>query len=102
MEKVFIDTNVLLDFILCRDGELAAADIFQLGEEGKIRLCVSYLTMANAAYVAKKHRTREELYAYLSELSNLFVILPNDEAQYRKALTKQVADFEDYLQCICA
>ena len=102
MEKVFVDTNVLLDFILGRDGEISASDLFQIGEEGRIYLCVSYLTMANAAYVARKHRTREELYEYLSELVKLFKILPNDEGQYLKALTCQVADFEDYLQCICA
>lgn len=58
-KNVFIDTNVILDFVLCRDGEQNATDIFQLGENGDIRLSVSFLTMANVAYVARKHRTRE-------------------------------------------
>lgn len=47
MKRIFIDTNVVLDFILCRDGEQEAMDIFQLGEDGKVSLFVSYLTMAN-------------------------------------------------------
>lgn len=102
MKRIFIDTNVVLDFILCRDGEQEAMDIFQLGEDGKVSLFVSYLTMANVAYVARKHRTREEIYSYLRELSALFRILPMDETQYQEALRTEVSDFEDMLQFVCA
>ena len=102
MMHIFIDTNVVLDFILCRDGEQEAMDIFQLGEDKKVSLNVSYLTMANVAYVARKHRTREELYTYLRELSALFCILPMDESQYQEALLTEVSDFEDMLQFVCA
>lgn len=102
MQRVFIDTNVVLDFVLCRNGEQEAMDIFQLGEEEKVSLTVSYLTMANVAYVARKHRTRKELYTYLKELSCLFCILPMDERQYQEALLTEVSDFEDMLQFVCA
>lgn len=100
--KVFVDTNVILDFVLCRDGEQLAMDIFQLGEESKFVLFSSFLSMANVAYIARKHRTREELYEYLRELSSLFTILEMDEAQYHEALDIQAPDFEDVLQYICA
>lgn len=101
-EKVFVDTNVLLDFVLCRDGERQAMDIFQLGEDGKIRLCVSFLTMANVAYVARKHRSKEELYSYLRDFASLFEILNMDDSQYKNALEEVVSDFEDMLQYQCA
>lgn len=102
MVKVFVDTNFILDFVLCRDGEQQAMDLFQMAEEGKIEVFVSFLTMANVAYVARKHRTREELYEYLRELSSLFKILSMDETQFSEALTTIVPDFEDLLQYICA
>lgn len=102
MDKVFVDTNVLLDFVLAREGEQNALDIFQMGEDNHIELVVSFLTMANVAYVARKHRTREELFEYLEELSSLFNILPMDEEQYRKALSIVAPDFEDILQYMCA
>ena len=102
MRKVFVDTNVILDFILRREGELHAMDLFQMAEEGKIELFVSFLTMANVAYVARKHRTREELYEYLRELSSLFKILSMDETQFSEALSTIVPDFEDLLQYVCA
>lgn len=101
-QKVFVDTNVLLDFVLCRDGETNAMDIFQLGEEGVITLCVSFLTMANVAYVARKHRTKEDLYSYLSDFASLFEILSMNDAQLKKALEIEVSDFEDMLQYQCA
>lgn len=102
MDKVFVDTNVLLDFVLAREGEQDALDIFQMGEDHQVELVVSFLTMANVAYIARKHRTREELNEYLCELSSLFRILPMDEEQYKKALSMIAPDFEDLLQYICA
>lgn len=102
MRKVFVDTNVILDFVLCREGQQYAMDLFQMAEEGKIELFVSFLSMANVAYVARKHRTKEELYEYLRELSSLFKILSMDETQFTEALTTIVPDFEDLLQYVCA
>lgn len=102
MQKVFVDTNVVLDFVLCREGQQDAMDLFQMAEEGKIELFVSFLTMANVAYVARKHRTREELYEYLRELSSLFSILSMDGTQFSEALATIVPDFEDLLQYVCA
>lgn len=102
MRKVFVDTNVILDFVLCREGQQYAMDLFQMAEEGKVELFVSFLTMANVAYVARKHRTKEELYEYLRELSSLFKILSMDESQFSEALATIVPDFEDLLQYVCA
>ena len=49
MKRIFLDTNIIVDFILERDGAEDAANILQLGEDGKIELAVSFLTMANTA-----------------------------------------------------
>ncbi|MBQ8606951.1 MAG: hypothetical protein IJ417_02000 [Bacteroidaceae bacterium] len=46
MKKVFLDTNILLDFITEREGVEEASSILQLGEEGQIGLTTSFLTMA--------------------------------------------------------
>ena len=54
MKKVFLDTNILLDFVTEREGVEDASAILQLGEEGKVWLTTSFLTMANVAYVARK------------------------------------------------
>lgn len=102
MKKVFIDTNVLIDFILEREGAKNAADILQLGEEKKIRTAASFLTMANTAYIIRKGRTQTELYALLADLSDMIEILPMDERQFKDALDRPASDFEDVLQYECA
>lgn len=102
MKKVFIDTNVLIDFILEREGAKNAADILQLGEEKKIRTAASFLTMANTAYIIRKGRTQTELYALLTDLSDMIEILPMDERQFKDALDRPASDFEDVLQYECA
>ena len=102
MKKVFIDTNVLIDFILEREGAKNAADILQLGEEKKIRTAASFLTMANTAYIIRKSRTQTELYALLADLSDMIEILPMDERQFKDALDRPASDFEDVLQYECA
>ena len=101
MKKVFIDTNVLIDFILEREGAKNAADILQLGEEKKIRTAASFLTMANTAYIIRKGRTQTELYALLADLSDMIEILPMDERQFKDALDRPASDFEDVLQYKC-
>ena len=44
MTKIFLDTNVVLDFILKRDGFAEdAAMIFDLGERKKLKLTLSFV-----------------------------------------------------------
>lgn len=100
--KIFLDTNILLDFVTERDGVEEACEILQLGEDKKVNLTTSYLTMANTAYVARKGRSQEELYAVLAGLSEMLQILAMDEAQLRQAIAQPVSDFEDMLQYVCA
>ena len=102
MKRIFLDTNVIVDFILERDGAEDAANILQLGEDGKIELSVSFLTMANTAYIARKGHTQEQLYNIMADLSAMLKTLPMDEVQLQQALQNPATDFEDMLQYQCA
>jgi predicted nucleic acid-binding protein len=100
--KIFIDTNILIDFITERNGVEEASMILQLGEDNKVQLATSVLSMANLAYIAKRGRTDYELYELLKGLSKMLLILPMDSNQFSAALSKQVHDFEDMVQYQCA
>ena len=102
--KVFLDTNVLVDFITGREGAKDASDILQLGKArgGSVELCASVLTMANTAYIAQKGRTKEKLCEQLSLLSALIDVLPMDGEQWLAALHENAKDLEDSLQYQCA
>ena len=47
MMKVFLDTNILLDYGLDREKADFAGGILQLGKDGLIELYASYLSYAN-------------------------------------------------------
>ena len=101
MKKVFLDTNVILDFVLHRDGEIQTMDILQMGEDKKISLCTSFLSMANIAYILRKLPPKD-LYRILSLLTTMFDVLPMTKEHFSKALRIENVDFEDVLQYVCA
>ena len=100
--KIFLDTNILLDLLLEREGYELCARLFQLQEEGKCKLAVSILTMVNVAYVYRKTVGQEMAVVNLKYLSELVEVLPMDNGMLQSAIFKQGKDFEDILQAICA
>ena len=100
--KVFLDTNIVLDLLLERDGCAEAAMILQLQEEGKLSVCVSVLTMVNAAYVYRKTVGQRMAVVNLKYLSALMEVLPMDNAMLQQAIYAEGPDFEDLLQGFCA
>lgn len=102
MKRIFLDTNVLIDYYDNRSGADAAESIFAAGYAKKIELYTSVLSFANFAYIAFRHRTREQLYAHLDSLSEMVSALPIDNEQLRRAIDAKERDFEDMLQYQCA
>ena len=100
--KVFLDTNILVNFITGREGVEQASEILQMCDEGKVELYASILTMINTAYVARKGRTKENLREELLALSRMIHVLPMDESQWQSALRQDARDLEDALQYQCA
>lgn len=104
MLKVFIDTNILLDLLLCREPfDKDAQTIFWLAEEKKIELQVSAISIINAAYVAHRNKYDDrDIRAALIGLLD-FVTIPNtDKEIVQSALCSDFADFEDATQMFCA
>ena len=102
MKKVFLDTNILLDYYLNRSGADAVEKIFILSHVKKVVLFASTLTFANFAYVIKREHSKEELYAILDEVEKHVYALPMDKKQLRAAINQPCKDFEDMLQYQCA
>lgn len=99
--NVFLDTNILIDFVDNRDKRDYAKRIIELGMQGEITLFASYLTYANMAFILR-HRSREEKYRLLREArQNIVVVAPTVE-QLDYALGHEAKDFEDLLQYRCA
>lgn len=103
MKKVFFDTNVLLDSLLPNRVYSQEASIaLSACDNGKVYGCVSYLTVANSAYILKKGRTVEQMKSVLKEALTDISVLPMDDSQLQSAYDVEAPDFEDVLQYECA
>ena len=103
MENVFIDTDVIVDFLTDRKPfSLESAKIFSLIDQKKIKGCVSSLSFSNLYYVLRKFGTHKKVISSLQELSDMVDILKVDSDIVKSALTSDFKDFEDSIQYFAA
>lgn len=102
--KVFIDTNVLIDFVCKRDVFFRpAAVLFDMAYKGKIRLIISSLSFVNAYYVGLKYKYNSvALQKSLKEIKAIVQISSFDEQMLEYAFSLEVKDLEDAVQYFSA
>ena len=98
MQVVFIDTNVLLDFLLNREGTELARRILCMGYDHICSLYVSSLAFSHIAYIMRKVAKGEALYDILETLREMVHIAAVDETVIANAIRLRTADFEDDIQ----
>jgi hypothetical protein len=103
MRHCFIDTNVLLDFPLWRDGfGPDALGLFAAGESGQVTLYASGLSFSHIYYTMRKTNTAAERLAALADLAASVEIVPIGRTVIEAAITLGFTDFEDGLQYCAA
>ena len=96
--RVFIDTNVLIDFVANREGFSEDADkLFALGITGDIKLMTSALSYVTAMYVARKYEYQDVKEALLA-LSNFVDVLDLQGNTVIEMLSSDWKDYEDATQ----
>lgn len=99
MKKVFLDTNVVIDFLGERkDFFIDAAKIICQADKGEIKILCSSLTYSNAAYILHHGFSFEEIKNKLTLFSKLCIITAVDREVVRKALDSEYKDLEDAMQ----
>jgi predicted nucleic acid-binding protein len=99
MDKVFVDTNVLIDHLAERQPfNQSAKQLFQLAESGQIQMCVSTLSICNIAYIIRKLKPDTNLIQALKNLSILATLTSIDAEIIATALESGFKDFEDSVQ----
>jgi predicted nucleic acid-binding protein len=103
MTDLFIDTDVIIDFLIDRKPHSReAAIIFTLIENKKIKGYVSSLTFSNLYYVLRKFETHNKVIAKLDSISRMLTILKVDQQTVKDAIVSKFTDFEDSIQYYCA
>ncbi|MCH5600418.1 type II toxin-antitoxin system VapC family toxin [Niabella ginsengisoli] len=103
MKHIFIDTNIIIDFVSQRKPfGLAALLLFNLADKKKIKLYASSHAIATAHYILKKVYRESELRKLLDQVMDYLEIIPVTVDILRKAARSQHKDFEDAVQILCA
>ena len=102
METIFVDTNVIIDFLLERVPFFSSANkIFELSNRKKIILKTSSLSYANAYYILDKSKinSKQNLRKIFSSFRLLIDIIPVTGKIIDTSLADSTfTDFEDGIQ----
>jgi predicted nucleic acid-binding protein len=103
MKKVYVDTNILVDFLADRKPySKAATELFDKSEKDQVKLYTSSHSFATTHYLLKKYTEEEALRRLLTSLLDLIKIVPIDGSIIKKSLLSKHKDFEDAVQILAA
>lgn len=97
--RLFIDTNVMLDFLGEREPfYIASAKIATLADKGKIEMVASALSYATVSYFLTKFEGIERTKDKLRKFKVISKICELDGKIIEKGLNSNFSDYEDSLQ----
>ena len=99
MNKVFVDTDVVLDLLAERIPFFHfSAVLFTFAEMKKLELYTSPLILANTFYILRKQLGNDGAKSALRKLRILLHVVDSSESIIDKALNSDFSDFEDAIQ----
>ncbi len=103
MKHIFLDTNVLIDFLADRKPlSLEAAKIFNYSFKKKVTIYVAAVSYNNIYYILRQSCTHSVTIKILNELQEWTEAIDVSKDVVRKALKSEFKDFEDAIQYNCA
>jgi predicted nucleic acid-binding protein len=99
MEKVFVDTDIILDLLSCREPfYIHAANLFSKADLNRIEIFVSSLAFANLNYILSKQYSAAQTRKKLIKFKTLVTVLPVNDKTLDLAFSSDFKDFEDGIQ----
>ena len=98
MKHYLVDTNVIIDLLLNREGADAAAALLDGAERGEYKLSLCSLSYTNISYSLRKYLSHEDRLSYLVQLCEVLYTAPVDGIVVSMALKSGWRDFEDAVQ----
>lgn len=101
--KVFLDANVIIDFITKRNPDSAhAAPIFSGQKQNEYKLYTSSINLVNVAHVIKTTYKVENATQVVEKISRHLTALPTSQQALKKSFASNFKDFEDAAQYFTA
>ena len=99
MKKVFLDSDVIIDFLTNRlPFSIAAKQVFYFGKEKKIALYTSAIVLSNIFYIVSKMENEKQALQKINDLLTLLQITTTSQSTVNEAKNSKFTDFEDALQ----
>ena len=98
MKHYLVDTNVIIDLLLNREGADAAAALLDGAERGEYKLSLCSLSYTNIYYSLRKYLAHDERISCRSQLCDALHTVPVDGFVVSMALQSGWRDFEDAVQ----
>jgi predicted nucleic acid-binding protein len=99
VEKLFVDTNIVLDLLAKREIFFEEAQIlFSRADKKQIKIYISSLTFANMHYILSRNIDEKEVRNVLRKFKVLVNVLPMNDKVLDLALSSKLKDFEDAIQ----
>jgi len=103
MKKVFLDTNVLLDFLLDREPfNDDVAEILEQSLTQSFQICVSSITITDANYIIGRAEGSKAAHKKTKKILELVTVENVGESTVHKSSNSNFKDFEDGVQNFCA
>jgi predicted nucleic acid-binding protein len=103
MKHLFIDTNVVIDFLADRRPfSTDAATLFNHAVNGRIVIYISAVSYNNIYYILRQSLTGNATIKLLDALMEMTEIADVTKAVIRQSLKAEFRDFEDAIQYYCA
>lgn len=99
MKRVFIDTNIILDWFANRvPFHAAAKELFKKGESKEIEILISTRSFISTEYILRKQLGKEKSRLALSVLDNISTTCSSAERVISLAIFSKFSDFEEAFQ----
>jgi predicted nucleic acid-binding protein len=104
MKNIFIDTNVIIDFLGNRESfSNAATDLFDLYADNKKKLFVAAISYTNVYYLLYKQiKSHKTVISHLSTLYELTELIDINTSVINQSIHSEFTDFEDAVQFYAA
>ncbi len=103
MINIFVDTDVLMDFLTKRvPFDIESMKIMEYGNRKKIQINISSLCLSNINYLIERQETKKKARQQIKGLLKLVEVLAVDRKIVEKSAYSEFKDFEDGIQNFCA
>lgn len=99
MKNIFLDTNVVIDYLADRQPfSESAAELFTFAESKKVKIYVSSLSYNNIYYIVRQSSSHQATVKLLDQLFEMTEVVDVTRSIIQRSLKSDFKDFEDAIQ----